>query len=170
MQGGLRMERSEVEKIFKRNGLTDYRLRNLEDLKKCLGIDAEKVNGYEDLTEDNKKIYKNFIINYFNQIGMDRKMITFPKAINFVEEIDYTAPHPDAESDENYKDVYVSVNTKIIVLKADGTRKQLHKYCDNEYKYLKPTNEHKKRYLRFAFFEGKSKVWLHVTHEGKQWY
>jgi hypothetical protein len=97
-------------------------------------------------------------------------MITIPKAINYVEEIDYTSPHPDAEIDEDYKNCCVSVDTKIIVLKADGSKKQLHRYSDEEYKHLKATKEYRKEYLRFAFLEGKSKVWLHVTHEGKQWY
>ncbi|MBN7575441.1 hypothetical protein C1H57_08470 [Clostridium sp. 2-1] len=164
------MKRNEVEKVFQEHGLNDYRLTCIEDLKNCLGIDALAVNGYEDLTEENKEIYTNFIINFFNSMGMDKKMITVPKAINYVEEIDYVAPHPDAEVDEDYKDCYVSIDTKIIVLKADGSKKQLHKYSDSEYKNLKPTEQYRKEYLRFAFLEGKSKVWLHVTHEGKQWY
>lgn len=164
------MKRSEVEKIYQDNGLNDYKLTCLEDLKNCHGIDAEKVNGYEDLTEQNKVIFRNFIINFFNARGLDARIITVPKAINYVEEIDYVAPHPDAEIDEDYKGFYVSVDTKIIVLKADGSRKQLHKYSDGEYKNLKPTEQYRKEYLRFAFLEGKSKVWLHVTHQGSQWY
>lgn len=164
------MKRSEVEKIYQDNGLNDYKLTCLEDLKNCHGIDASTVNGYEYLTAENKEIYTNFIINFFNSMGMDKKMITVPKAINYVEEIDYVAPHPDAEVDEDYKDCYVSIDTKIIVLRADGSKKQLHKYSDSEYKNLKPTEQYRKEYLRFAFLEGKSKVWLHVTHEGKQWY
>lgn len=164
------MNRYDVEILYHENGLNDYKLTSLEDLKNCHGIDAEKVKGYEDLTEENKVIFKNFIINYFNARGIDSRMITVPKAINYVEEIDYVAPHPDAEVDEDYKDCYVSIDTKIIVLRADGSKKQLHKYSDSEYKHLKPTEQYRKEYLRFAFLEGKSKVWLHVTHEGKQWY
>ncbi|MBN1074767.1 hypothetical protein DVV91_10470 [Clostridium botulinum] len=164
------MNRNEIEKIYEQNGLNNYKLTSLEDLKKCHGIDAEKVRGYENLTEENKKIYKSFIINYYNAMGIDARMITVPKAINYVEEIDYIAPHPDAETDEYYKDFYVSVDTKIIVLKADGSRKQLRKYSDSEYKHLKATEQHRKEYLRFAFLQRKNKVWLHITHNGTQWY
>ena len=164
------MKRNEVEKVYLEHGLSDFRLTCLDDLKTCHGIDAEQVNGYENLTEENKVIFKNFIINFFNSMGMDRKTITAPKAINYVEEIDYIAPHPDADTDEEYRDCYVSVDTKIIVLKADGSKKQLHKFSDKEYKNLKATDQERKEYLRFAFLEGKSRVWFHVTHEGKQWY
>lgn len=164
------MERNEIEIIYQKKGLSNYKLTCLEDLKSCHGIDALQVKGYEDLTEENKEIYRNFIINFFNARGIDARMITVPKAINYVEEIDYVAPYPNAESDEDYKNCYVSVDTKIIVLKADGSKKQLHKYSDSEYKHLKYTEQHRKEYLRFAFLEGKSKVWLHVTHEGKEWY
>ncbi len=164
------MKRNEVEKIYLEHGLSDFRLTCLEDLKNCHGIDAEQVNGYANLTKENKVIFKKFIINFFNARGIDARMITIPKAINYVEEIDYTAPHPDAATNEDYKNCFVSVNTKIVVLKADGTKKQLHKYSDRDYENLKSTEEYRKEYLRFAFLEGKNKVWLHVTHEGKQWY
>lgn len=158
------MKRNEVEKIFQEHGLNDYRLTCIEDLKNCLGIDALKVNGYEDLTEENKEIYRNFIINFFNSMGMDRKMITVPKAINYVEDIDHVAQDPEDE------ECVVTVCNVINVIKANGKKKQLHKYVNKEYKDLIQTEHYRKEYLRFAFLEGKSKVWLHVTHEGKQWY
>lgn len=164
------MNRDQVEKIFEINGLNDYRLNSIEDLEKCLGIDAKEVKGYEYLTEENKHIYENFIVNYYNSIGMNSKINTIPKAINYVEEVDYTAPHPDAETDENYKDCVVSIKTEIIVLKADGSKRKLHTYSNEDYKDLKTTESSREEYLRFAFLEGKSKVWLHVTHEGMQWY
>ena len=164
------MNRQDVERIYKENGLSNYKLTCLEDLRNCHGIDALQINGYENLTEENKEIFRNFIINYFNGQGMDARMITIPKAINYVEDIDCVAPHPDRETDEDYKNCFVSVVNKINVLRADGTKKQLHKYSDKDYENLQPTEEYRKEYLRFAFLEGKRKIWLHVTHEGRQWY
>lgn len=158
------MKRNEVEKIFQEHGLIDYRLTCIEDLKNCLGIEALKINGYEDLTEENKEIFRDFIINYFNSIGMDRKMITVPKAINYVEDIDRVVQDPDDE------ECIVTVCNVINVIKANGNKKQMHKYVNKEYKDLIVSEEYRKEYLRFAFLEGKSKVWFHVTHEGKQWY
>ncbi|MCI1478093.1 MAG: hypothetical protein LKH93_06780 [Clostridium beijerinckii] len=158
------MNRYDVEILYHENGLNDYKLTSLEDLKNCHGIDAEKVKGYEDLTEENKVIFKKFIINYFNARGIDARMITTPKAINYVEDIDHVAQDPDDE------ECVVSVCNLINVIKADGRKRQLHKYVRKEYKDLVPTEHYRKEYLRFAFLEGKSKVWLHVTHEGKQWY
>jgi len=163
------MKRNEVEKIFQEHGLNDYRLTCIEDLKSCLGIEALKVNGYEDLTEENKEIFRNFIINFFNSIGMDRKMITVPKAINYVEDIDSVAQDPDDK--ECVVTVCNVINVIVInVIKANGNKKQLHKYVNKEYKDLIVSEQYRKEYLRFAFLEGKSKVWFHVTHEGKQWY
>lgn len=158
------MKRNEVEKIFQEHGLNDYRLTCIEDLTNCLGIDALKVNGYEDLTEENKEIYMNFIINFFNSMGMDRKIITVPKAINYVEDIDHVAQDPEDE------ECVVTVCNVINVIKANGKKKQLHKYVNKEYKDLVQIDHYRKEYLRFAFLEGKSKVWFHVTNSGKQWY
>lgn len=158
------MKRNEVEKIFEEHGLNDYRLTCIEDIKKCLGIDALNVNGYEDLTEKNKEVFRYFIINFFNSMGIDRKMITVLKAINYVEDIDSVAQDPDD------KECVVTICNVINVIKADGKKKQLHKYVNKEYKDLVPIEHYRKEYLRFAFLEGKSKVWFHVIHEGKQWY
>lgn len=164
------MNRYDVEQLYQKNGLNDYRLTCLADFKNCHGIDAKKVKGYEDLTEENKEIFEKFMINYLNGQGMDRRMITFPKAINYVEDIELIAHDPRGESDEEYKNYDVSVVRKIIVLKANGKKKQLYKYQDEEYKNLKPFKENRSEYLRFEFKEGESKIWLHVTHEGTQWY
>lgn len=158
------MKRNEVEKIYLENSLSSFKLKCLEDLKSCHGIDAEQVNGYEDLTEENKEIYRNFIINFFNARGIDARMITVPKAINYVEDIDSVAQDPDD------KECVVTVCNVINVIKSNGNKKQLHKYVNKEYKDLIISEQYRKEYLRFAFLEGKSKVWLHVTHEGKQWY
>ncbi len=158
------MKRNEVEKIYLEHGLSDFKLTCLDDLKICHGIDAEQVNGYEDLTEENKMIFRNFIINFFNARGIDARMITAPKAINYVEDIDHVAQDPNDE------ECAVTICNVINVIKANGKKKQLHKYVNKEYKDLVQTEHYRKEYLRFAFLEGKSRIWLHVTHEGKQWY
>lgn len=164
------MNRNQIEMIYEANGLNDYRLRSLEDLKKCHGIDATAISGYSDLTEENKKIFRNFIINYFNCNGMGTKMIINPLSINYVEDIDFCAQDPRALEDEEYKNIFVSVVRKINVLKSNGEKKQLHKYQDAEYKGIKATDGSRREYLRFEFKEGKSNVWLHITDEGEQWY
>lgn len=158
------MDRFELERIYKKSGLNNYKLTCLDDLKNCHGIDALQVKGYEDLTEKNKEIYKKFIINYFNGHGMDTRMVTTPKAINYVENIDCIAKDPD---DDKY---IITIVMKINTIKNDGTKKQLHKYINKRYKDLKIIKESRKEYLRFEFKEGKTSSWLHVTDEGRQWY
>jgi hypothetical protein len=164
------MNRQQIEMIYEANGLSDYRLKSLEDLKKCHGIDAFCVSGYDDLEEEHKEIFKRFIVKYFNSNGMGLKMCTVPISINYVEDIDYIAPDPRGLEDDDYKNVVVSIVRKINVINANGKKKQLHKYQDAEYKGIKPTKENRSEYLRFEFREGKSKTWLHVTHNGEQWF
>lgn len=158
------MNRFDVERLYKENGLRDYKLACLEDLKKCHGIDALQIKGYEDLTEENKEIFRSFIVNFFNSMGIDKRMIIEPKAINYVEDIDHVAQDPDDD------ECVVSVCNVINVIKANGKKKQLHEYVNKEYKNLAPKEHYRKEYLRFAFLEGKRRIWLHVTDEGKQWY
>ena len=57
------MIRHEIEKKYIENGLNDFRLRTIEDIKLCHGIDIEAVKGYEELTEENKAIYRNAMLN-----------------------------------------------------------------------------------------------------------
>jgi len=164
------MNRNQMEIIYETNGLTDYRLITLDDLKKCHGIDVTGTFGYSGLTEENKDTFQRFILKYFNGHGLDSRMIIVPVSINFVEDIDYIAPDPRAKEDEEYKDYVVSVIRKINVIKDNGEIEPLHKYQDKEYRKIKPTTRRKTTYLRFEFKEDKTKVWLHVTHNGTQWY
>lgn len=155
------MKRNDVEKIYKENGLNNYKLTSLEDLIKCHGIDALNVKGYENLTKENKEIYKNFIINYFNANGIGLRMCIFPVAINYVEDIDCVANDPDEE------EYVVTVIRKINAIKNDGKKKQLHQYSNKDYRNLKIIEQYRSEYLRFEFKEGKTSVWLHVTDEIK---
>ena len=163
------MNRFQMETIYEANGLDDYKLNTSEDLLKCHGISIPCVSGYSDLTEENKVIFNKFILGYLNGIGLDYRMIFSPVSVNYVEDIDYTAPDPDYKDDLENNTV-VSVKRVINIIKKDGTKEQFHKYQEKEYKNLEYTKKFVNHYLRFEFKEGKRKVWLHVLDGGSQWY
>ena len=158
------MERFQMENIYEANGLINYKLRNADDLLKCHGIAFENVKGYEYLTEENKKIFQKFLLKFLNVLGLERRFSIKPLAINFVEDTIYDAVDPD---DSNY---YVTVKQIIKSIHSSGKKEIIHKYFDKEYKGLEVADISSKEYFRFEYKEGTRKEWLHVTHEGEQWY
>lgn len=64
------MNRSQLENLYKVNGLTDYKLNTADDLLRVHGIDYKAVNGYSGLDDLNRAIYAKFIINFFNAQGL----------------------------------------------------------------------------------------------------
>jgi len=85
------MNRSQVENLYKVNGLYDYKLKSTEDLLKVHGVDFQEVNGYKRLDDLDKQLYKKFIVNIFNGLGLESRATLVPKGIYFVEDIDYLA-------------------------------------------------------------------------------
>ena len=88
------MEKVQIEKIYETLGIKSSRLKSLEELE-AYGIKVKEIKGYNNLTEENKKIFNNFILNYFNQLGMRTKLNFEAIQINYVEETDYVAEDPD---------------------------------------------------------------------------
>lgn len=80
------MNREQLENIYLSNGLQDFVLRNTEDILKCHGYDCLKLPGYETLDNENKEIFKNFIVKIFNAFGLENRAALIPKGIYFVED------------------------------------------------------------------------------------
>jgi len=49
------MNRTQLEKIYKYNGIKDFMLRNTEDLLKIHGVDFKTVDGYNRLDDLNRQ-------------------------------------------------------------------------------------------------------------------
>ncbi|EOD01440.1 hypothetical protein [Caldisalinibacter kiritimatiensis] len=158
------MRREQIENIYKMNGLTDYKLKNTEDLLKCHGIDYEKVEGYKQLDDLNKKIYKKFIINFFNGLGLESRADLVPKGIYFVEDIQYLAKEkPEVE-------YFVVIGGTIMAFNRNGRKSLLYKWEDENYKHLEAKEEEVTTYLRFEYEHKSKKEWVHVIDGGKSWY
>jgi hypothetical protein len=163
MKGAETMNRSQLEKIYQDNGLKNYKLRTTEDLFNVHGIDFKAVEGYDRLDEANKAIYERFIINFFNGQGLDYRDIV-PKGIDFVEDVQLLIK--ENETDDHFT---VAGNT-VKAIDKDGIKTVLHDWLYEDYKGLKVTQDEPYLYLRCEYeHQGRSK-WLHVTHEGTQWY
>lgn len=156
------MEKVQIENIYEALGIKSSRIKSLEELEKY-GIKVKEIKGYNNLTEENKIIFNNFILNYFNQLGMRTKQAFKPIQINYVEETDFVSDDPDDPECELFSKIVIKA------IYQDGKKKVIHQF-GNQYKGLKIKRKSSSKYLRFEFKEHNCKVWLHIIDEGKQWY
>lgn len=157
------MNRFQLEKLYEINGLKDYKLKTPDDLLKTHGIDYRKVDGYGRLDDLNKKLYEQFIVNYFNGQGLDSRATMFPKGIYYVEEIEYIAKkHPEDE-------YFIVVGGLVKAIDRNGLKTVLHSWNDEDYKDLEFIESKPKTYLRFEYEHQGREEWQHVI-DPKTWY
>ncbi len=156
------MEKVQIEKIYEALGIKSSRLKSLEELEKY-GIKVKEIKGYNNLTEENKIIFNNFILNYFNQLGMRTKLAFEAVQVNYVEEIDSISKDPDDPECELFSKIVIKAIYK------DGKKKVIHQF-GSQYKGLEIKRTSSSKYLRFEFKEHNRKIWLHIIDEGEQWY
>lgn len=152
-----------IENMYKENGISDYVLKNIDDIRRIHGIDILMTNGYADLTEENKELYQRFIINFYNGYGLEARATLIPLSINYVEEIDYLGKKNPED------DYYVLLSQEVQIIKADGTRKILKKSKDDTYRSLESYKVERREYLRFEYEIYGEKTWQHVTSP-TEWY
>lgn len=158
------MNRAKIENLYEINGLTDYKLRNIEDILKIHEIDIKVVEGYSRLDDLSRSIYEKFIVNIFNAWGLESRATLIPKAIYYVEEIQHAAK---VEPKEDYLTV-IGITTYII--DRNGLKSVLKHWVDDDYKDIEPEESSIKNYLRFEYEHQGRSEWLHVINEGKEWY
>lgn len=157
------MNRSQIENLYKVNGLYDFKLKTTDDLLKVHGINFKEVDGYKRLDDINRKLYEKFIINLFNAFGLESRATLVPKGIYYVEDIDYLAK----EKDDDY--YFIVVGGIVYAIDRNGMKSVLHSWKDEDYKHLEVSEKEIKKYLRFEYeIQGKNE-WLHVVNESK-WY
>lgn len=158
------MKRSQIENLYKVNGITDYQLRSTEDLLKVHGIDFKSIDGYNRLDDLNRAIYEKFIINIFNAWGLESRATLIPKGIYYVEDTNYLIK----ESPES--DCFIVVGGVIKAIDRNGLKTILHTWEDEEYKGLEIIESEHKSYLRFEYEHQERNEWLHVIKDGREWY
>lgn len=156
------MEYRELEGQYKKNGLSENKLNVLEDILNVYGLDVLEVQGYDTLTDENKELYKNFIINFLNGWGLEARSTIIPISFNEVEEIEHVGM---INPDDGY---LTTLLHEIYVIKNDES-KELIKTWENKEDKLEIKETIKDRYLRFEYEIYGKKEWLHIANEN-EWY
>lgn len=162
------MERKRIEQYYKNRGLNNYQLRNVEDILFVHGINILETEGYKNLTEENKELFKSFIVNFFNSWGLEARSTIFPISIHYVYDITRTG------KENNNDDVCVTLSNKVLILKSseDGfvySEVLLKNYVNEEYKHLLCLGTYEKKYLRFSYAIYNREEWQHVISP-TEWY
>lgn len=157
------MERNELERLYMENGLEDFKLRTLEDLEKVHGINARENEGFATLDNANKEIFKDFIVNFFNCLGVESRAALVPKSIYYVEEINYLTKECSKD------DYYIISGTVVNAIQEDGKKFEVHKWQDEDYKDYETIENETTNYLRFSYIHYKRSEWLHVKN-ADTWY
>lgn len=158
------MDRKQMENIYKTNGLYDFKLRDLDDLYKIHGINYKEIKGYNELQNNNKLIFRNFILNFFNIQGLEKRNALIPIGIYYVEEIEYLTKE---DSEDDY---FIPYGGVIRSINKNGSKTILHTWNDKEYKDFKLyKTEILGTYLRFEYKANNINEWQHVIN-AKEWY
>lgn len=156
------MEYRELEEQYKKNGLTENKLNVVEDILNVYGLDILNVQGYDTLTDEIKKLYKNFILNFFNGWGLEARSTIKPISFNDVEEIEHIGM---ISPDDGY---VTTILHEIYVIKNDES-KELIKAWENKEDKLEIKDTVESRYLRFEYEIYGKNEWLHILNEN-EWY
>lgn len=140
-------------------------LRTIEDVKNIHNFDVTETTGYEDLTEENKRIFEAYVLQHMNSVGMNTKITMWPKSVHFVREYSYcTAPEWDEYEKKN---VRWEIGREYIILKANGRTKKFKKYMDDDKTEadIDKSATTEKEFLRVDWRMNGENIWFHVSKE-----
>ena len=119
----------EVTALYEKYGRADYQLQTVQDILNIHGYDITETTGYQDLTEENKRIFEAYVIRHLNNVGMNTRLTMWPKSVHYVRELTYTGPEEwDQEEQRNFR---WEIGKEFIILKANGKTKKFRKYMDD---------------------------------------
>lgn len=140
-------------------------LRTIEDVKNIHNFDVTETTGYEDLTEENKRIFEAYVLQHMNSVGMNTKITMWPKSVHFVREYSYcTAPEWDEYEKKN---VRWEIGREYIILKANGRTKKFKKFLDDDKTEadIDKSATTEKEFLRVDWRMNGENIWFHVSKE-----
>lgn len=154
------MTRLDLERRYEEQNLNDYKLHNLKQLQEIHGVDINNIPGYQNLPDEQRKIFNEAIINFYNAWGLDRRKTLIPKSVNYVYEVNYFKKLNITD------DFYTDIGQNIYVLNSDGSiERRLHKYVFEKDVSFKTCERDTKVYLRFEL-KGE---WYHII-SATEWY
>ena len=145
--------------IYEANGLNEMQLLSHQDLLRCHGIIANDIKGYEGLTDENKAIYQEFIINFFNSYGLKARNRIEPKKIYWCKEVNYRI----VDEIVNNKKIYATITQEVYSIDKFGNEELISRRKINEnYDNVEVLKEEGRQYLRFEFKYDEEDGWVHV--------
>ena len=140
-------------------------LRTIEDVKNIHNFDVTETTGYEDLTEENKRIFEAYVLQHMNSVGMNTKITMWPKSVHFVREYSYCTA-PEWEEYEK-KNVRWEIGREYIILKANGRTKKFKKFLDDDRTEadIDKSATTEKEFLRVDWRMNGENIWFHVSKE-----
>ncbi len=157
------MRENQMIQLYENRGLNDFKLNNIDDILAVHGLNVLETVGFENLTEENKKLFKDFILNFFNAWGLVARSTLYPININYVMDIDYLG------KENTNDDYYIVIGNKIEIINANKIITLLKDYKYDESYDLKCVEKEKKLYLRFEYEIYGSNEWQHVI-SANEWY
>lgn len=151
--------------MYQHYGIHDYMLRTIEDVKNIHNFDVTETTGYEDLTEENNRIFEAYVLRHMNSVGMNTKITMWPKSVHFVREYTYcTAPEWD---DEEKRNIRWEIGREYIILKANGRTKKFKKFLDDDKTEadIDKSATTEKEFLRVDWRMNGENIWFHVSEE-----
>lgn len=153
----------EVTALYKEYGRTDYQLQTVQDVLNIHGYDITETTGYEDLTEENKRIFEAYVISHLNNVGMNTRLTMWPKSVHYVRELTYAGPEEwDPEEQRNFR---WEIGKEFIILKANGKTKKFRKYMDDGKTEADIDKTTEKEFLRVDWKMHGRITWFHVSKE-----
>lgn len=159
------MNEKQIKNLYLVNGIDDFRLRSLEDLLKTHGIKVEEIPGYKELGDIHKKVFKGFILNFFNGCDLNLRATFEPVSVDYVRHTNYSY------YDEDFQ-CRCSAGSKDEIILRDGSLKFEKRYTEEDSKGKEIREDRTEDYLRFQYYEYGDKYkdeprisWLHVYSE-----
>lgn len=153
----------EVTALYEKYGLSDYTLRTIQDIQNIHGYDITETTGYEDLTEENKRIFEAYVIRHLNSVGMNTKITMWPKSVHYIRELNYLGP--EEWDSEECRNIRWQIGKEFIILKANGRTKEFKKYMDDGKTEADIDKTTEKEFLRVDWKMHGQNIWFHVSEE-----
>lgn len=153
------LSRLRIERKYEELGLTDYKLRTLEQLKEIHGVDVNQISRYHDLPEEQKALFDKAIINFYNAWGLDSRKALKPQSVNYVYEITYYKQIEDTD------DFFTDIGQEIYIFDGKKVSRRLHKYVFEKGIDFKSCEKEIEIYLRFELHG----EWYHII-SATEWY
>lgn len=156
------MNRKQLENLYLANEIRDFILKTLKDLFKAHGIKVENIKGYGEIGDIQQKIFKGFILNFFNGWDLEARATLEPVAVNYVHETYLSCIDEDGD--------LLCVGHKREILLRNGNIKFDEIRVDEEYQNKELQESEVNSYLRFQYYKYDDKHngeirWVHIYSE-----